>query len=384
MDLEYLHCTIVQFIRTQDFCYFLFSDSCARDRAFARDYAIVRDVSAMQCSPAIRMRAFAKRMARINSPLARLKVSSVGIKNACVYGHEYLAKWYYLRAIESSNCDLVEYALKGAYFAGNRAIIDYFLPLANKDKYAYLSAFCGAVKGNHMELLTWLDSFEYESYDEMQKWWCCGAAAAIKGGHMDLYENFKAHICHDASAIDWVNDLIWSHMLKRDNRARIEQCISSFGSRYFWQQLAILRYASRDVLRGFICALYENELNIRDLREVCSDGNLARVQLIFEVTNDCGYDISAQDLSTCISQKNNNLAITALLVNQLAHLTPLSDYYWRVFLFCALDHASVAEVQCITGNARILGHVIPARSWRMLMAHTSNEEMRAFLARAKK
>ena len=358
-----------------------------------RDFAIAHAMSIVRCSPAISTRAFAKHMAHINSPFARLPslcsnegALRAGIKSACAHGHMSLAVWYYLRALAITfpRPYLIGYALNGAYFAGNRAIIDYFLPLADKNDRAYLSAFCGAVKGNHMELLTWLDSFEYESHDEKQRWWCCGAVAAIKGGHMELYENFKARICHNANAIYWFNDLIWSHMLKRDNRAGIKQCITVLGARSVRgiPQLPVWRYASRDVMRDIVRLECNNNcdvMEISDFRQICSDGILTRVKLLFEVMRECHCIVDPRNLTACIAQENHNLAITEYLINQLARLAPLSRYQWLKFLMRATRNTSVAEMQYIVDHAQSLGHVITARRWRRLANYAMDSEMHRFL-----
>lgn len=394
MDSEYLYRAIAQFVRADDFHLFPFTCVVARDRAFARDFAIVRDVWAMDLSPVVSARNLIKRAACIDSLFARFPSSYGeaylhGIKNACARGHDNLAKWYMTRAQQEGYSSLrnkyVAWALKGAYINGDRALIDYFLAMVTDEgrSLAYSMAICGALRSRHVDHIEWRDPYfrslhHFASVEFVYK----GIAAAIQGGHPDIH-----HLDAFAPTTNEGREVakyLWSYALKRNVREYITECIHAYGRAFTVVQLRELwQYASEDVIREFMNHFRANELDMgwiwMGIQAICEDENFARIRMAFSIVLE--YEPNAGCIRFCfINNKYHNPAIIAFLGDQIARMLPMQKNEGVLFLKRLVDKSSVAMLQYIMDHAHLMNMQITTRCLHSLARRATSSEMCIFLA----
>ena len=387
MNSEYFYSAIAPFMRTDDFIYFLFTHVNARNRALARDYAIVRDAWAMGCAPKPSVYAIIKYAARINSPLARLErddphyaFDRVGVANACAYGHEDLAKWFWKRMYHSYPICVVKAAFKGSYFANNRALIDYFKTLDRiniRHAHIFMSAYYGAAKGGRS--LEWTKEHTREFPFSAPLFEICRTVSANKSG----YEYSRDISKSDNRA---VRQMLWRHWIKHNDCANIAKYMSEDSdwiAMCDYMEYTLWKYASHDTLCAYTRARCEfwDYMHPRALYTVCQEGILERVRTIFDALEgiiDSG--LMEMIITHCLNGMQYNLAVTEFLVGRLARLPPLSDKHWKKLLVGMVSWTSVAELQYVANHADLLNHHISLRMWRSLAISAGSDAMREYIA----
>ena len=385
MDSEYLYRAIAQFIRAQDFRLFLFTCAIARDRVFARDFAIVRDVSKLNYAPRVIARILVKRCACINSLLARLlpehRASNSGIKNACAHGHLELAKWFMQHSCDKAAKERAIFALKGAYRGGHRAIIDYICAIISEKTLANVqNTICyNAMHGNHPELVDWED---LKNGDRLSY----GIAGAINGGHEELFARLKKL---RPPGMSWnILFLTWAHYLKQDNQQAIAEHLKVTNGQILEKRAAyveLLCFASPSMLH-MILSLYASKWILRgcawlcEFVGLCEWGNFERVQLIYGIFYEHGIAIPKGIIESAICCEHHNLNITAFLFAQLAKYSPMGKNEWKYFLMSAVVNAGFTEFQYIVEHAALLNQTISLSRWRALKKLVCTKEKQDYMS----
>jgi len=394
MDSEYLYRAIAPFMCAEDFISVLFTCAIARNHAFARDYAIVLGAWAMRCAPKPSAYAIIKYAARIDSPLARLRVpfdpyynyDCVGIKNACVYGHEDLAKWFWKVALTRNRIGIMyvaEAAIKGAYFADKRALKDYFseqcIGISDPRDVIRMrvSAYYGAAKGKRS--LEWAKDCELKFPSLAILFEICRTVIARKNGYScpcELSENAQIQVRLN----------LWRHWIKRNDIANImkymgEDCVMIAIREH--TEYTLWKYARYDTL----CA-YVNVQNPgwyrrypQALYVVCHEGALERVRAIFTALERyVDPERLQQIIETCLMHKQHNLAVTEFFVGYLARLPPLTDNQWSSLIVGMIQGTSVEELRCVLNHADSLGHHVHIIVNQPLTDYAQTNEMREYVA----
>ena len=392
MDPGYLCSAIAPFMCAEDFISVLFACASARNRAYARDYAIVRTAWAMGCAPKPSVYAIIKYAARINSPLARLEVpfdpyydcDRVGIKNACEYGHEDLAKWFWKVARTRNRGDIMCATIaRIKYFADKCALKDYCIELCTDCSdprdvtRMYESAYYGAAKGGHS--LEWAKEFELKFPFSVISFEICRAVIARKNGHeysRDLSKNAQHQVRLN----------LWRHWIKHNDTANIakymgEDCETIAASERMGYTL--WKYASHDTLCAYVNAQnpgwyrrYPQALYV-----VCHEGALERVRAIFTALERyVDPERLQQIIETCLMHKQHNLAVTEFFVGYLARLPPLTDNQWSSLIVGMIQGTSVEELRCVLNHADSLGHHVHIIVNQPLTDYAQTNEMREYVA----
>jgi hypothetical protein len=376
MDSEYLYRAIAQFIRAQDFIPVLLTCAIARNHAFARDFAIVRDVSKLKREPMIIMHTLVKRGARINSLLARLlpehRAPNSGIKNACAYGHLDLVKWYIHEPFSRISREQALFALKGAYRGGHRAIIDYVRKCISKEMWmmAQNTIYYSAMRGNHPALVNWGVLTRGSPVSDYS------IAGAINGGHEELIACLNEFNSPNISIT--LISLTWTHYLKQDNQQAITEYIKVTNGRILYDRepcIKLLFHASPSMLHMVLSWATHNDASYMPCMgafvNLCRCGDFERILMVHNIFNEHGFTMPAGEIKRALCGEHHNPEVTAYLFTQVAKYPPMDKNNWCRFLRNAVKWAGCAELQYIVRHIEILNQTISMSTWSALMRHAT-------------